>query len=442
MVTKNYGKKRVGGSKSVSKKRRYVLSGKGAYKKKSYRRSYTPRQSKQGIGESIGGALGSTLGGLAESGLKMLLTGFGDYAPLPMQMIPKQNSIMRDITENGPPMIRNQSDGSVVISFKEFIGDITTSSVVGAFKRDDFQINPGLQSTFPWLSQIAPNFQEYKWNGLLFEYRSTCGDAVSSTNNSVGTTILATDYDATDNVAVTFGNKQLMMNHHFSSSCKMSDSMLHPIECAEGMTPKGIFHVRTGLEPPNADLRLTDIGSFSIATVGAQAAGINVGELHVTYEIVFMKPQPLSQIGADVLVNKIFNNAGVTTAAYFGGVSSIALRPFSTLNITYTTNQLRFPPLLQTGSFLVMISWNGANTAAVNPPSVALTNCTIPLLFVNGTNGSIQAPVPSASASQCVLIFVVNINAANAFIQLSGGTLPTSAQVDVIVSEFSQFIQN
>lgn len=431
------GKKNVLRSKA---NKQVVIAGKGAYRRKSNRSR--PYVQKQSIGQSIGSTLGSALGGLAESGLKMLISGFGDYAPLPMHLIPEKNSIMEDIINNGPPVVRNNTDGSICISFREFLGDITTSSVVGAFKRDDFSINPGLASTFPWLSQIAPNFQEYRWDGLLFEFKSTCGDSVSSTNNSIGTVVLSTDYDATDNVAVTFNNKQLMMNHHFSSSCKMSDSMLHPIECASNLTPYDIFHVRTGAEPANADLRLTDIGTFSIATVGAQAASINVGELHVTYMITFFKPQGNNQLGQDVLVNKIFNNNAVSTSLYFGTVANILVRNNSTLNMTYSANRASFPPLLQTGAYLFLLSYNGSSTAAVTPPTVTPTNCTIPLIFTNGVNGSVQAPVPSGTATSCVLAFVVNITGANASIQLSGGVLPGSANMDLIVTEFSQFIQS
>lgn len=430
-------------SKSMYKPMNYTsqVSGKGAYKKKrkAVRRSQ-PDNSNQSIGASIGSKVGGFLGDLGQKALSSIITGFGDYAPISLE--PKSNSLMQEMDLYGPPsVVNNPGNRSVIVRHREFIGDIVTGAA-GAFNLQTFNVNPGLASTFPWLSQMAINFQEWKPLGILFEFRSTSADALNSTNTALGTVVLATDYDATDNVAITFQNKQMMMNHEFSQSAKQSCSILHPLECSPAMNPYSIFHVRNGAEPANADLRLTDLGVFGIATFGQQGSNVTVGELWVTYEIEFLKPQSLNLLGGEVLTYKAFNNNLVSTSNYFGPPSNIVVRSGSVLGMTISSNRLSFPPIIQTGSFLVLYSVNGASTASVIPPSITPTNCSIPLVFSNGVNGSVQAPTPTATATACLLAFVVNITTAGASLLWTGGTLPTGANMDIIVTEYNGFITN
>lgn len=324
-------------------------------------------------------------------------------------MDPKQNSLMEEMHAYGPPsVVNNSANRSVIIRHREFIADIVTGAA-GAFNLQSFSINPGVATTFPWLSQVAANFQEWRPLGILFEFRSTSADSLNSTNTALGTVIIATDYDATDNVAQTFQNKQMMMNHEFSQSAKQSCSILHPIECSPEMNPYSVFHVRTGQEPANADLRLTDLGTLGIATVGQQGASVVIGELWITYEIEFLKPQGLTLIGAEVLAYKAFNNLLVNTSNYFGTLSNVSVRTGSLLQVTLSSNRITFPANMQSGSFLVVYSLNGASTAAVVPPSITPTNCAVPVIWNNGLNGSVQAPIPAATATACILAFVVTI---------------------------------
>lgn len=444
----NRQKPRANARKPQAKKAAYQpkyaqaqVSGQGAYRRR--RRAYAPRRpaessANQSMGASIGSKIGGFLGDLGQKAVTSLITGFGDYAPISIQ--PKENSLMKEMDVYGPPSVMNNpGNRSVIVRHREFICDIVTGSA-GAFNLQQFSINPGIASTFPWLASVAGNFQEYRPLGMLFEFRSTSADSLNSTNTALGTVVLATDYDATDDLSVTFQNKQMMMNHEFSQSAKQSCSVLHPIECAPSMNPYSIYHVRAGDEPANADKRLTDIGTFGIATFGQQGNAVTIGELWVTYEIEFLKPQALNLIGAEVGVFKAFSNTSVNTSNYFGTVSALVTRAGSTLGMSVTANTLRFPANLQSGSYLVIYSLLGGSTASVIPPTVTPTNCTVPLLFNNGVNGSISAPVPTATAQACILSFVVKITAASAFVTFSGGTLPTGPNLDLIVTEFSGFI--
>jgi hypothetical protein len=81
---------------------------------------------------------------------------------------------------NSVPTITNSEDetGTICISHKEYLTDIFGPTT--AFNVQSYALNPALQTSFDWLSQIACNYDEYSFDQLLFEYRSTTTDIGSS----------------------------------------------------------------------------------------------------------------------------------------------------------------------------------------------------------------------------------------------------------------------
>lgn len=208
--------------------------------------------------------------------LNAVIRGNGDY------------SISGTIMSGSTPKMHN-SKGGIVISHCEYISDIATGTgTPTAFNIDGFPINPGISSTFPWLSQVAQNFEEYQIKGMAFHYKSLSVDAIASTSVNLGAVIMATDYNVNHGL---FNSKAAMENYEFSVSAKPSVSMLHPIEVKPSQTVLPRLYVRTeGQNIASQDQRLFDIGLFQIATQGLPAAAKSIGELWVTYEIEFFKP--------------------------------------------------------------------------------------------------------------------------------------------------------
>ena len=67
---------------------------------------------------------------------------------------------------------------SIVVRHREFLAEIkgtTTFTVAGSYP-----INPGMAQTFPWLSDIAKNFQQYRIRGMVFHYVPTSGMVTGS----------------------------------------------------------------------------------------------------------------------------------------------------------------------------------------------------------------------------------------------------------------------
>jgi len=89
--------------------------------------------------------------------------------------------------------IMHSANESVVIKHREYIADV--SMVGAAFNLTTYNINPGLSTSFPYLNNVASNFQQYRFKGLVFEFKTTSATAlVSGTNTAMGSVMLAVQY--------------------------------------------------------------------------------------------------------------------------------------------------------------------------------------------------------------------------------------------------------
>jgi len=267
---------------------KYVVKGRGGYWDNIKERwASGPRwtgDAARAAGGAVGGPLGSALGGLLSRGI-YALTGFGDYQV-------KHNVLMET---NGPPTVMNDGK-SFVMRHREYIGDMYSAggsaNGVSPFAVQLFSINPGVSDTFPWLSDVASNFEQYSIEGIIYEYKSLYSDAVVTQNGSIGSIILATEYNAS---SLPFASKSQMENYQFAQSCKPSCSVLHPVECAKSQSPITELYVRTGALAANQDIKTYDFGNFQFASqgipLGAAGAPVALGELWVTYQVRLIKPK-------------------------------------------------------------------------------------------------------------------------------------------------------
>lgn len=371
-------------------------------------------------GTAIGTFLGGKIGHLAEQ-----ITGFGAYKI-------RNNSIMRG-GMTPPQVVNSFNRGGYVVRHREYLADINATT---AFTVQTFALNPGVASSFPWLAQVASSFEEYRWRGLLFEFKSLSSDAVlsSATSSALGSIVMATQYNA---LSPAFPDKKTMENYEFACSEKPSCTFIHPVECKPGVTPVTKLYVRSGGIPANADQRLYDLGEFSIATVGMQANSGVAGELWATYEVEFFKNKYNPIELTDHLVLATVTNAaplGLTTAA--GSVQGSNLG--GTINAAGTIYS--FPPNLSNGLFLVTFIWvSSGPTGAVTGPTLGLANC-INRPYISG-GGNRQSPANGVTTAILEYIMVIQVQSQNATITLSGCTLPPSIQyADMYVTQISNTI--
>ena len=248
----------------------------------------------------IGKEVGSFLGDFAEKSFRSMFGG-GDYAAnFDVQrnniMSPNQPIVGGTSSLNRSP---REVEGAVNVRHREFIGDVSTGlSLLPATQL--LLLEPTQSATFPWLSKLAVNFEQWVPHGIVFEYIPTSGNAVSSTNASLGSISMATQYDIT---AASFASKQQLLNHYFASSASPATAQTHPIECALDERPTPVLYTAAGvgrrpLPNPQPELQLYFLGFTTILGVGSQSAYVG-GELWVTYDISLLKPRvATSPLGA------------------------------------------------------------------------------------------------------------------------------------------------
>lgn len=345
--------------------KRYKITYKGAYKKR-YRRKRRVRRRlapKRGIGENIGALIGKG----AQHYFKAM-TGFGDYKV-------HQNSLMPSASTMDPPVMHNAKDNVTIIRHREYLGDIQDSNAT--FTRQSFPINPGLNSTFPWLSSIAGQFEQYEMRGLVFEFKSLSSDAVLNSAGSpgLGYVCMATEYNSHN---PDFLSKRDMENHEFAVSNKPSISFLHPVECKKSLTTIPTQYVRQGALTNNEDILLYDLGKFQIAVGGMQGSGEGVaGELWVTYEIALLKPILTSTNALQALTDH-FSWPVVGTSTATNPFLDAVIQPGSTINCEFPSpgNRIVFPESVSEGIFMIFLRTNTTSSTSGSPIyTIAYADC-------------------------------------------------------------------
>jgi hypothetical protein len=263
-------------------------------------RSKTPSSKPRkhaGLLSGVGGALGSAFGpsgsviGSAAGDLLGDLFGWGDYdsvAPINYNLVNNTTVGLETPLASQIPMMHTE-DGSCRIRKREFIADVQMNPT---FTTLAYGLNPALVTTFPWLSTVASNFEQYKFLGLTFGFRSLTANALGLAGNpGMGSVTLLTQYDIYDAAVV---NKTTANNALYATSCKPAESMLHPVECDPEQTPSQPLYTGVNEVPVTTtldrDLRLNYLGFTTLATTGGPPAVYNCGELWVTYDVMLYKP--------------------------------------------------------------------------------------------------------------------------------------------------------
>jgi len=361
---------------------------------------------------SIGSKIGSALGGVLGHGAQQLvkyITGFGDYSL-------QENTLMTG--GMSPPDVKNSVDtGGFIVRHREYIADILGTI---AFTNTTFSINPGLEGSFPWLSQIAQSFEEYAIRGMIFEYKSMSASAAisASANTALGTVIMATQYNSLNNA---FTDKKTMENYQFANSSKPNESFIHPIECKMNQTPLARMYTRDGT-PTTGDLRFYDLGTFQIATQGQIVNGGVMGELWCSFEVELYKPKLVSSLGFNELTDHWIITS-TTSAAPFSISALRALQPGSLLGTTILGNLVTFPSSISDGNFLVNYFDIGSSVTTVNP-TVTFSNCSVLNVWNNDASAAANTAAGAVSTTYFTL-FVIKVTASPAsFIFGAAGTIP------------------
>jgi hypothetical protein len=249
-------------------------------------------------------------------------------------------------------------DLRVRVRHREYIGEVLGSVAYAVLS---FSINPGLASSFPWLSQLARLFESYQFNRLVFQYRTQASTAAT------GKVLLSVDWDAADTAPT---SKVLQLQER----TKMDDASWKnfdlPCDIADLRKFGTQRFVRSGTLAANLDIKTYDVGNLLVGVQG-QANANAVGELWVEYDLDLMTPQSSDassgsdsvKIVAATAISDInlFGNAPVVTGT--SGLVTVANNTITFLKIgTYLVDVLR----TGTGLIALVLSGTAAGIVALS----------------------------------------------------------------------------
>ena len=306
------------------------------------------------------------------------------------------------------------ADEGVVISRREYVSEIYGPPLDGAlpapFSLQSFPINVGLEGTFPWLSQIAANYDEYELQQLIFTFKSTTTESSTAANGQVGTIIMATNYNA---AAPVFTDKVTMLQYAHANSDRITASMQHGVECdPDKLSGSAGEYIRNNPVVSGQDLKTYDHGKFQIAVANCAApyANVSLGELWVSYTVVLRKPKFYTAIGLAISKDIFCSVNGTETREEpLGPVGRFLKGQQNNIGcrVDYPIpNQMRVTfPAAYRGAVRLMFVVAGAQTGT--PPvasvytevSVTAPTKTGNVVFQNDLYGASQTGVTTATAT-------------------------------------------
>nr|WRQ65437.1 structural protein [Tolivirales sp.] len=215
-------------------------------------------------------------------------------------------AIGKQIVMRGPQYRAGNVNGVIVVSHREYLGELTGSSSFGAVS---YPINPGLGESFPWLGGIANSYEKYKIRSMTYEYVN-----IAATSER-GRVTLAVDYDVLDMVPT---NKVDL----FQISGAAEGPIWEPLKLT--VKPSQLLFTRNG-NITGADLKTYDAGRFIAACSNAADTTVK-GELFVSYDIELHIPQSAKCPGDYATGSGMFNtSAPFQYVTLTGGLSGLSI---------------------------------------------------------------------------------------------------------------------
>lgn len=251
-----------------------------------------------------------------------------------------------NISRNSDPNTQYLGNGVIRVSHREYLREVRGSDGTANFVVESININPGIISAFPWLSNIANNYDSYLFERLVFEF------VPSSPTSEPGKVMLMIDFDAED---VAPADKMQAMNYYRAESgtpwTRFSYDSLR-----QDLHKRKTYYVRRGNVGAN-DLQNYDTGKFYYCTTGQSHASI-LGEIYVTYIVRLMTPQSNSTA---VGLSRYARLSGTNTGNRFGTFNGVLIFQGDP---TY--------PTIKTTEFYLNSPWSGYVT--FNIYGVGITN--------------------------------------------------------------------
>jgi len=247
---------------------------------------------------------------------------------------------------------------------------------------------------------------------------------------------MCTNYNA---AAAPFQDKGVMMEYAHAQSCKVTEHMVHGVECDPHKNAgSAILYTRNNPVIQNQDIKTYDLGLFQIAIANSPPAYANlpIGELWVQYTVKIRKPKLFSTRGLDVNKDAFYQSTtngttGMTISNWFGTNGPVMsaqqnnigclIEPSKTYAYTGTTNPAQTSTSGSGCSITIPAGFNGnlrISCWITGPVTWSLVTNTINVVLLGninlifdlyGAGAEPSAILTSFSTNEQYLYFVVDV---------------------------------
>jgi len=280
--------------------------------------------------------------------------------------------------------IRNTSDG-IYVTHREFIGNLLVGTTNFALVVDEW-INPGNVTLFPWMANIAKNYEDYTILTMMIHYVPLCP------TTTLGQVVMQIDYDASDQTPISLS--AMLNSQNAVTFAPYAEKKLFSTRQQLNKAYKSRFVDAAEQIPPNTDPKTLHAGILYVVTEGVES-GTTCGALWIEYQIHLKTPQVKSgaqdesdaflavQANSNGSLNHIFTGTSAVACSYSGQSSILIATPGSgNWDMLYFT---------QTGYYLFCLA--GYQTNIAGSPA-----------FIAGTSSGANLKSYPTTGTQCFSI--------------------------------------
>lgn len=305
--------------------------------------------------------------------------------------------------------------GGIIIRHRELVGDTLAES--GATITSRYNVNPGNNALFPWLSKIANAYENYRFTAFSFHYMPYASTAFS------GQILVAHDPDPTDSYPTTEAQfsayEYLLCPPYAEGSLVVPPKHLNMLGPDKKIVKSGFV----GLGPGN---EVHDSGSLFCRVAKINPAGpATIGSWWVEYEVELFSPssENLGDGSATLQGNAInFKNTSISTYGY--------------LDWRYSAGAYQ-GPFLRVGTYIMVVTMQTTGTSPIIT-DIALSGYQFPDVGVP-IIGEISTAVNSANVTVAYIIvnrhegqFNMTINGTGVFTVVTTNVWIASLTTDAI----------
>jgi len=252
------------------------------------------------------------------------------------------------------PKFDSCSNG-VHVAHREYVMDFVAPENPDQFNLLNLVINPGVATVFPWLSNIAVDFQQYRFLGLVVEFISTTSPY--NTSPAMGFVAVSAQYNV---LQEPFGSMIELENSSESIFCRPDRSIMYGVECKK--QSYNMYYIRN---PASVviDPATYDFASIYIATQGLPATftpGSVLGQIWISYHLELIEPIYTLPYGGSFL-------ATATATTQTGATINDFLSPFLPGSTAYVNYNGRFTPKSLDGTSQPILSTSIASVTTTTP---------------------------------------------------------------------------